>query len=114
VLIVMGVAAGLVAPAIVPPRRPDSPPLAALLRGARETAARRGESLYLDITASGQWHLEGVASREDGAFASGTLDGYRGPAATLVVSPIGTCAFDVRSVAAAQSIPIDPLVCEAR
>lgn len=113
-LIVMGIAAGLVAPTFLPPRRPDDAPLATLLRGARETAARRGESLYLDITASGQWRLEGAASTAQGVLASGILDAYRGPAGTLLVSPLGTCAFDARSAAAAQAIPIDPLVCEPR
>jgi prepilin-type N-terminal cleavage/methylation domain-containing protein len=112
VLILMAVAAGLIAPAFFPPRQSDSPPIATLVRGARNAAARRGETLYLTITASGRWHLEGGASSKAGMLSSGTLSDYQGPAATLVVSPIGTCAFDVRSGAAAQAVTLDLLTCE--
>lgn len=114
VLLLMGVAAGLVIPALLPPRSADSSPLSDLVRSARQTAARRGEMLYVSISASGQWRFDGAASLEEGPLATGALVDYQAPGGTLVVSPIGTCAFDVRSGAAAQAIPLDYLTCEVR
>jgi prepilin-type N-terminal cleavage/methylation domain-containing protein len=114
VLILMGIATGLVIPVLLPPRGPDVSPVSDLVRSARQTAARRGETLYVTVSASGQWRFDGAASLEEGPLASGTLDNYRAPGGTLVVSPIGTCAFDVRSGGAAQAIPLDHLTCEVR
>jgi prepilin-type N-terminal cleavage/methylation domain-containing protein len=112
VVILMGIAAGLVIPALLPPRRPDGSPLSDLVRSARQTAARRGETLYVTISASGQWRFDGAASVTEGPLATGTIDEYQWPGGTLVVSPIGTCAFDVRSGDAARALPLDPLTCE--
>jgi prepilin-type N-terminal cleavage/methylation domain-containing protein len=114
VLILMGIAAGLVIPVLLPPRGLDASPLSELVRSARQTAARRGETLYVTMSASGQWRFDGAASLDQGPLATGALDDYQAPGGTLVVSPIGTCAFDVRSGAAAQAIPLDHLTCEVR
>lgn len=111
VLILMGIAAGLVAPAFLPPRRVAESAVAALVRRAQDVAAQRGETIYLGLSAGGSWRLDGAASLDRGAIATGRLDGYAGPAGTLVVSAVGTCAWDVRSVAAANAVPLDPLTC---
>lgn len=112
VLILMGIAVGLVAPAFLPPRRAEESALAALIRRAQDIAAARGETVYLGIAASGDWRLDAGSAASAQALASGTLDGYDGPRAILVVSTLGTCGFDVRSSEAARAIPLDPLTCE--
>jgi len=112
VLILLGVVAGLVAPALRPPPRPDESGVAALVRRARQTAARRGETIYLGLSPTGAWRIDGAASLAEGALATGAVTDYAGPPATLVISPIGTCAFDLRSGAAASTVAIDVLTCE--
>ena len=112
VLILMGLAAALVAPALIAPRR--EPDLKALLGRARDTAARRGEMVYLQIEPSGTWRLEGGANPLEGTLASGRIEPFLTAPATLVVSPLGSCAFDVRSGAAAQVVALDQLTCEIR
>ena len=114
VLVLMGLAAALVAPALFPERGAEQRDFAALVEAARDAAARRAEVVSLHLEQSGEWRLEGAASPEQGAIAAGRLAGFPGPPFTLVVSPIGTCAFDVRSGAAARSVALDPLTCEVR
>lgn len=112
VLIVMGVAVGLVAPALVSPRDADIPQLIQLIRSARETAARRGETMFLGLSSSGEWRIDGANSAIDGPVGTGRIAEYTGSAGTLIVSPLGSCSFDVRS---SQSFALDvnPLTCEA-
>ncbi len=112
VLILLGLAAGLVAPAIIFSDREPQSQLAQVIAGTRDLAARRGESLHMHVAASGDWTVEGAASIAEGALASGRIDDFPGPSFTLVVSPIGTCGFDVRSSEAARAFPVDPLTCE--
>jgi prepilin-type N-terminal cleavage/methylation domain-containing protein len=112
VLILMGIAVGLVAPAFLPPRRDEKSALATVIRRAQDIAAARGETVYLGIARSGDWRLDAGSTRLAQSLASGTLEGYDGPRAILVVSALGTCGFDVRSSEAARGVPIDPLTCE--
>ena len=107
----MAMAAALVAPAFLPtPRAPESG-FAELVRRAQDVAARRGETIVLAVGAEGSWRLDGAASLAGGPIATGRLPGYAGPRGTLVVSAIGSCAWDVRSSAAARAVPLDPLSC---
>jgi len=115
VLILMAVAAALVAPAILFPQKEPTSVLAPVVDGTRQLAARRGETLYLQVAADGAWRVFGAASLSEGAFSEGRLDGdYSGPAFTLVVAPLGSCGFDVASANVARVIDIDPLTCEVR
>jgi prepilin-type N-terminal cleavage/methylation domain-containing protein len=111
VLVLIGLAAALAAPALRQ-SRPERPPLSRLIPAAREAAARRGEVVQLRIAASGDWRLDGAASSAPEPIASGRVDAFPGLPLTLVVSPIGSCAFDARSRAAARAMPLDPLACE--
>lgn len=111
VLALMGLAAGLVAPALLHARR-QRPALNSLIPTAREEAARRGEMVYLRVDGSGQWRMEGAASPAAGPFAAGHVEPFPGVPLTLIVSPLGTCAFDVPSAAAARVIQLDPLTCD--
>lgn len=113
VIVVMVIAVGVVAPAFLTPEHDgDWSELARVVRIARTTAAKRGEMLHVRIGTSGGWQVEATASLEDGTLGSGSLAHYEGPAATIIVSPVGTCAFDVRSTEAALAIPLDPMTCE--
>ncbi len=113
VLILMGLVAALVAPALMPPRHDESP-LAGLVESARAAAARRGETVYLTITPTGEWRMEGGANPLEGTLAAGRIQPFLAVPVTLVVSPIGSCGFDVRSAAAAAAVALDPLTCEIR
>lgn len=113
VIVLMMVAAGIVAPAFVP-RQPETSEadLARLVRSARAAAAAREETLFVRLSASGAWRIEGAGAEGGGDVATGTLSTYAGPVGTIIVSPLGTCAFDVRSTAGAVAIPLDPMTCE--
>lgn len=111
VLLLLGLAAALAAPALRT-RKPGRTGLESLVSTARGTAVRRGETLYLQIAASGEWRLEGGASPPVKPLASGRLAPFTGLPLTLLLSPVGTCAFDARSGAAARTIQLDPLTCD--
>ncbi|MBE0590810.1 MAG: hypothetical protein IH616_00245 [Gemmatimonadales bacterium] len=111
VLIVMMIAVGIVAPAFLPPVPDDTAPFSEPLRVARRLALTRGETIYLDLDAYGDWTLRGASSPADDVLARGRVDAYDGPAATLVASPLGTCAYDIRTAAGGGALPIDPLSC---
>ena len=111
VLILMGLAAALVAPALLAPGRSTSS-LKDLVASAREAAARRGEVVYLTIEPTGQWRLEGGANPLEGTLAAGRVQPFFAAPVTLVVSSLGSCAFDVRSAAAASAVALEPLTCE--
>ena len=112
VLVVMGLAAALVAPALLP-RRSDPAAVVTLVRHARAAAIRRAEAISLRIEASGAWRMDGAASIQAGAIATGRLPSPPPAAVTLVFSPLGSCSPDVESAAAGQALGLDPLTCEA-
>jgi len=111
VLILMGVAAGLVAPAFRTPRADTADALDGPLRVARRLALSRGEAVYLELTSRGDWTVQGASSLVEGPLASGRVDAYDGPSATMVASPLGTCAYDIRTVAGGGTEPLDALSC---
>ncbi len=112
VLILMGLVAVLVVPALVP--RHHQSPLNALLVSAREVAARRGEVVYVHIDPTGDWRMEAGANPHQAALATGRVEPFFTAAVTLMVSPLGSCGFDVRSAAAVGADLLDPLTCEMR
>jgi hypothetical protein len=111
VLLLLGLAAALAAPVFILPERGESE-LVTVVRGARQLAERRGENLYLDMGPEGRWSVTGAASLEEGRLAEGELSEYDGPRFRLMLSPIGTCALDVRSSGAASMVRVAPLTCE--
>jgi len=111
VLILMGIAAGLVAPAFRTPRADSADALDEPLRIARRLALSRGETVYLDLASSGEWAVHGASSLVEGPLASGRVDTYDGPSATMVASPLGTCAYDISTVATGRTEPLDALSC---
>jgi len=113
VLILMGLVAVLVVPALFP-RHHDQSAINALLASAREVAARRGEVVYLHIDPTGEWRMEAGADPTQAPLASGRVQPFLTAAVTLMVSPLGSCGFDVRSAAAVGAEVLDPLTCEMR
>jgi prepilin-type N-terminal cleavage/methylation domain-containing protein len=113
VLILMGLLAVLVAPTLLP-RHHDQNALNALLGSAREVAARRGEVVYVHIDPTGQWRMEAGANPSRGTLATGRVQPSLAASVTLIVSPLGSCGFDLRSAAAAGAVALDPLTCEIR
>jgi len=115
VLILMGLMAGLVAPAVMPPGEADDPAhrLSELVRSSRATAVKRGEVVRLSLHSTGKWDLTGMASDPPDAAAEGQLD-IRGLTMTLLFSPLGTCAPDLVSERATAVLAFDRLTCELR
>jgi type II secretory pathway pseudopilin PulG len=111
VLVVLMLAAALAAPALVRPPDHRRSGLDALILGAREAAARRGETVRLSIDASGKWRLEGSASTAEAPVQSGEVEPFPGLPFTLIVSPVGSCGFDARSAAADSVVRLEPLTC---
>jgi prepilin-type N-terminal cleavage/methylation domain-containing protein len=111
VLVLLGMAAALVAPAIRS-FGPARPTLSSVIPAARDAAARRGETVYLRIAESGEWRMDGAASSEAGPITTGRLDPFPDLPLTIIVSPLGSCAFDLRSAQAVHSIRLDPLTCK--
>ncbi len=111
VIVVMTIAVGVVAPAFLPPRESEEPPLAEAVRTARRLALTRGETVYLDVSPTGDWAARGASSLGEGPLARGRADRWDGPMATIVASPLGTCAYDVHSTAASRAAPVEPLTC---
>ncbi|HWZ58360.1 MAG TPA: prepilin-type N-terminal cleavage/methylation domain-containing protein [Gemmatimonadaceae bacterium] len=111
VLVLMGVAAALVIPVFLSATRTKQPHLDTLIPPARQAAARRGEVIYLHVAASGAWRMDGAASPATAPLAAGHIDPFPGLPLTLLVSPTGTCAFDLRSAAAARVIRLEPFTC---
>jgi prepilin-type N-terminal cleavage/methylation domain-containing protein len=110
VIAIMGLAAAIVLPALLPPR-PDAGPLQTIIASARQAAVRRGEVIYLRIEPTGAWHMEGGGSPLEGDRIAGRIAPVATSALTLLVSPSGACAFDVRSAYAARVVRLDPLTC---
>jgi type II secretion system protein H len=113
VLILMGLVAALVAPALFP-RHHDQSALNALLVSAREVAVRRGEVVYVHIDPTGEWRMEAGANPGQAPLANGRVEPFATAAVTLMVSPLGSCGFDVRSAAAVGAEVLNPLTCEIR
>lgn len=113
VLILMGLMAGLVAPSIIGTRESDDPTsqFRELVRSASAAAVKRGEVVQLSLASTGLWDLVGTASSPPDEIASGRLKSS-GTAMTLLFSPLGTCAADLRSEEAAAALTLDPIMCD--
>jgi prepilin-type N-terminal cleavage/methylation domain-containing protein len=111
VLLVIGMAAAVAAPALLR-SRPAEAGFSALLDNARETAIRRGESVHLRIGTSGEWKIEGSASATPEVLVEGRVDPFLKHSLTLLVTPTGSCALDVPSAQTAGDLRLDPLTCQ--
>jgi prepilin-type N-terminal cleavage/methylation domain-containing protein len=110
VIAIIGLASAIVLPALLQMRVGDRP-LQSVIDNARYAAAHRGELVYLRIEPSGAWHLEGGEAPLEGEGTSGRIQPLATLPLTLLVSPAGSCAFDVRSASAAHALQLDLLTC---
>lgn len=112
VLIVLGLATALVAPALAPPDRGPAATLQRVVDHTRSVAARRGETLVLDVSESGRWSVRGTASVGEAALESGALaEAAPGAEFSLRISPFGSCGWARDVDATRASLSIDPLTC---
>jgi prepilin-type N-terminal cleavage/methylation domain-containing protein len=110
VLAILSLVAAVTLPALLRPRS-GTTPVQTVIESARDAAARRGETVYLRIDPSGRWHMEGGLSPLETDGAAGRIAPIATAPLTLLVAPAGSCAFDVRSSAAARALALDPLSC---
>lgn len=111
VLVLMGLMAGLVAPSIIGPSDDSGSQMRELVRSASAAAVKRGEVVQLSLASTGQWKLLGTASSPPDEIASGRLERPE-TAMTLLFSPLGTCAPDLKSEEAAATLALDPIMCD--
>ncbi|HEU4681388.1 MAG TPA: GspH/FimT family protein [Gemmatimonadales bacterium] len=108
VLVLLTLAAAVVAPSLLPSRS-ESSELTSLVRNARETAIRRGETVHLRIDQSGSWQVAAGALTGDEILISGRLTNVPAHGTKLVFSPLGTCGPPAESETV---LAFDPLTCE--
>lgn len=106
VLVVLGLASALVAPALLFPEGPDWRPYDAVLEGVVDLAAAREEVLRLVVDSDGRWRV--AASPATDPLARGHLDGYQDDGFVLLVSPLGSCGPAPGST---PPFALDPLTC---
>lgn len=112
VLVILGVTAMLVVPAVLPARAPDTDPARELVTSARRTALTRGAPVRLRLESDGNWT---VAAQQDGAIIdTGRVAGGATPL-DLGIDARGTC-MPVASGATAKGgslggLSFDPLAC---
>jgi len=112
VLIVLGLGAALVAPALTPPKARTSASLGNVIAHVQDLAVRRGETMLLQVSSGGTWTAFGTASPEEGPLGTGGLDGA-GPAHgfSLLVDPLGSCGLTLDADTLGWQPPVDPLTC---
>src|SRR3989441_4055284 len=108
VLILMGLVAVLVAPALFP-RHHDQSALNALLVSAREVAARRGEVVYLHIDPTGEWRVEAGGGPRQSPLATGRGAPFFIAAVTVLLAPPGRRRLDLRGAAGGGGEVVGPL-----
>jgi prepilin-type N-terminal cleavage/methylation domain-containing protein len=112
VLALMGLAAALVIP-VFRAHGPSTSDMQAIVTSARAAAATRGEIIYVRFEPTGDWHMVGGGSTLEGDVMGGRIRPIANVPLTLIVSPAGSCAFDVRSAAlGANTIRLDALTCQ--
>jgi prepilin-type N-terminal cleavage/methylation domain-containing protein len=112
VLVVLGLGAALVAPALVPPGQDDVVSISAVIGLAQNVAAGRGETVVLSVSPDGGWEIHGASSASAGALSAGHLpDSLSGSGFTLRVAPFGSCGTTLASDATEPGLNLDPLTC---
>jgi type II secretory pathway pseudopilin PulG len=86
VLVLLGLAAAAVAPAVRGPVTEPADPRERTIAAARALAVRRAEALRLEIDAAGRWRL----LARDSVLRTGALPAAGAPL-RLAISPLGVC-----------------------
>jgi prepilin-type N-terminal cleavage/methylation domain-containing protein len=106
VLLVIGVAFALAAPAL-PNHSPEPDPLQRVLDVTRRAAVHDAKALTLSVSVDGQWRIDSGTSTEVTPLGTGTLPSYHGGALVVKASALGRCT--VESVT--STIRLDPVRC---
>lgn len=115
VLVIVGLGATLVVPALSPSTEEGRAALPVVIRHVQDMALRRGETLLLDVSPGGHWDVFGSVSLEDGAVAAGEIsEGRPAHAFTLRVAPLGSCGLTLDSDSVGPPPDLDPLTCRVR
>lgn len=104
-LVVLGLAAALVSPAITPPHPDPDAERSRLIARSRESAVQRAQDLVLVIDSSGAWRLFPAATPAEGRTGRGLAP--QAPL-TLRVSSLGGCLVEKSR----DTVPFD-LACNA-
>ncbi|MDQ3243040.1 MAG: type II secretion system GspH family protein [Gemmatimonadota bacterium] len=119
VMAVMGVILALAAPAFVVPSPSPADQVQQVVTSVRRAALRRGESMSLEISASGIWNAW-APSRSGVARMQGKIDSASTAAMRLRISPVGVCVVEsvLERIDAGRLVPVysrfDPLTCSLR
>jgi prepilin-type N-terminal cleavage/methylation domain-containing protein len=113
VLVIMGIVAGLVVPALHLPRAASSD-LASVVALARQAAAQRDEVLTLRVSATGAWGLEEGSALSAHSIARGVMPAPHAGSFALILSPSGACAPEAATTRVATTLQLDALSCEIR
>ncbi len=99
VLVLLGLAAAFVLPVLERPVR--SADQRTVLERARAVAVRRGESVRLQVDATGAWTVRATADTTDAILLSGaatTAAPDAGIARSIVISALGACLPEGKAV----------------
>jgi prepilin-type N-terminal cleavage/methylation domain-containing protein len=108
VLVLLGLAATLVAPALLFPPDGPAPSLAEVIRQGREAAVARGTPLLLQVDGDNHWALLSPAGDTPVPLARGVLDDTTRAVFTIRLTPTGLCAPVPQG---GSRVAVDPLDC---
>lgn len=94
-LVVTGIAAALVIPAISLPRR-ESGALRWVLPHVRGVAIARAQTLAFSVAADGEWTLAPLPPDDSVVFERGRLDPVPSSGFELTLTPVGACLATAR------------------
>lgn len=114
VLVVMGLATALVAPALLPPAQERPASLQRVIADVQSSALRRGEPMLLRVDRDGAWSAHGASSDTEERLGAGTLDEEARPPQpfTLRIAPTGSCGLELAGDTTGWRPPLDLLTCQ--
>ncbi len=114
VLVLLGLALGLVAPSLLSPRHEaEENAVQRIIDAARRTAVRRAEAVTLAFQLDGRWVLEGGSTTDTLRLLAGSVAWPHAFAARLHISPLGACMLDA-ATDSEHSLIVDPVRCRLR
>lgn len=112
VLVLLGLASALAAPAFLPPRPAPGAALQDAIDDARLAAVRRAGAVTLALGADGRWVVEGDAGPA-GPLLAGALPAPPAAPLRLRISPLGACTLDPAE-GSGPALAVDPIRCRLR
>lgn len=110
VLVLLGLAFTLAAPAFLLPRDEPEDAVQRVIDAARRAALHRAEAVTLSFEPDGRWVVEGGGERDSLRLLAGTLARPYSSPVRLRISPLGACVLD-SARGPEPSLIIDPVRC---